>query len=703
MPTDRKGRILREIARDLKASTAPFFGEANLRSLEQRVEHLAPATPPRARIDLLAELAEEELRVGQVDQAIGHDQAAVALARDLGDSRRVTTILERTGLAWMRLGERTNCVANHNQDSCLMPLRDGAIHRDRRGSEQAIRCFEEVLAAAPDSLDAAWLLNVAHMTLGSWPDGVPERWRIPAHAFDSEYALPRMPDVAAKCGLDTFSLAGGSILDDFDGDGRLDVLVSSMDLLAPLRLFQQQPDGTFKDVAKERGLATQLGGLQLFHFDANNDGRLDVLVQRGGWLARFGEIPNSLLIQQADGTFVDRTLEAGIEISGPSQAACFADVDLDGDVDVFLGYELTKPKAPSGRLFLNRGDATFVDATESSGVADCGFVKGCAFGDYDGDRRPDLYVTTMHGSNHLFHNEGGGRFSDVTAKAGVAGPEDSFSTFWFDYDQDGDLDLYASCYSQEGRVAAQYAWYRSGALRCDTQHLHRNDGGGRFTDVTKEVGLARIAFPMGSNFGDVDNDGFPDVYLSTGAPDFGAVFPNVMYRNDGGRRFQDVTTATDTGSLQKGHGVAFGDLDGDGDQDLFVELGGALPDDAFTDALYQNPGNSNHWLTVRLNGKRSNRFGMGSRVCATIEESGAGGAATRRDVFAFVGTNSSFGGNSLQEEMGLGAATRIVKLEVSWPTTGVTQTFTDVPLDRVVRVDEDDAVLHVVAASTSHP
>jgi len=213
--------------------------------------------------------------------------------------------------------------------------------------------------------------------------------------------------------------------------------------------------------------------------------------------------------------------------------------------------------------------------------------------------------------------------------------------------------------------------------------LYQGDGKGRFTDVTRAVRLDRPCFPMGCNFGDIDNDGYPDLYLATGDPDYNSLWPNLMFRNDGGRRFQDVTTATGTGNLQKGHGVSFADLDGDGDQDMIEELGGAVKDDAFATALFENPGHGNHWLTVRIVGHQTNRFGHGVRIRANIEE-----PAGARNVFAFVGCNSSFGGNSLQEEMGLGQAKRLVELEVHWPTTGKTDRFTDVPLDKTIVVEE---------------
>src|SRR5207245_2895048 len=116
----------------------------------------------------------------------------------------------------------------------------------------------------------------------------------------------------------------------------------------------------------------------------------------------------------------------------------------------------------------------------------------------------------------------------------------------------------------------------------------------------KEVGLDRVVMAMGVNFGDVDNDGYPDFYLGTGAPSYAALVPNVMYRNQEGKRFVDITSSSGTGHLQKGHGVAFGDINNDGDQDIFLHVGGAVPGDAYGNVLFRNPGHKNHWISLKL-------------------------------------------------------------------------------------------------------
>jgi hypothetical protein len=192
---------------------------------------------------------------------------------------------------------------------------------------------------------------------------------------------------------------------------------------------------------------------------------------------------------------------------------------------------------------------------------------------------------------------------------------------------------------------------------------------------------------MGANFGDLDNDGYPDFYLGTGQPPFEDLMPNLLFHNERGTRFRDVTAASGTGHLQKGHGVSFADLDNDGDQDLFIKMGGAYAADGFASALFENPGSGNHRLAVRLVGTKSNRGGIGVRIRAEIEENG-----TTRSVYKWVDSGGSFGANPLRrQEVGVAGADVIRVLEVFWPTSGTTQTFEDVPADQFVEITEGNA------------
>jgi hypothetical protein len=218
----------------------------------------------------------------------------------------------------------------------------------------------------------------------------------------------------------------------------------------------------------------------------------------------------------------------------------------------------------------------------------------------------------------------------------------------------------------------------------ETPRVYHNNRDGTFSDVTAKMKMTRLLMAMGSNFGDIDNDGWPDIYLGTGTPDLAMLVPNRMFRNAEGKYFQDVTTSTRTGHLQKGHAVAFGDIDNDGDQDIYEVIGGAYSGDSYRNVLFLNPGNRNHWITMRLEGVRSNRSAIGARLRVRLVTPHG-----ERDVYAVVGTGGSFGGNSLQQEIGLGDANAIREVEVHWPTSNTTQKFANVTMDRIYSIREE--------------
>ncbi len=444
------------------------------------------------------------------------------------------------------------------------------------------------------------------MVIGEHPAALPGSVAIPAERFEPDADFPRFRETAAERGLALVSLSGGAVADDFDGDGWLDLIVSDWSPGGQLRYFRNRGDGTFDDRTKRAGLAGLHGGLNLAQADYDNDGNVDVLVLRGAWLERAGrQYPNSLLRNVGGGRFRDVTWEAGLAARHfPTQAAAWADYDSDGDLDLYVANE----HAPS-QLFRNRGDGTFEDLARESGVTNDDFAKAAVWGDYDGDGDPDLYLSNFGGPNRLYRNDGDGAFRDVAPGLGVDLPLRSFPAWFWDYDNDGALDLYAAGYEWDvADVAATYLGLP--ALRTEADRLYRGDGSGGFEEVGVETGVARITQPMGANFGDLDNDGFQDYCLGTGYPAYEGLMPNLLFRNEGGSRFADVTFAPGVGHLQKGHDVVFADFDHDGDQDLFVELGGAYAGDPYANALFENPGFGNRWIAVQLTGTRSNRSGI---------------------------------------------------------------------------------------------
>ena len=231
-------------------------------------------------------------------------------------------------------------------------------------------------------------------------------------------------------------------------------------------------------------------------------------------------------------------------------------------------------------------------------------------------------------SQIAYRNRGDGSFEDVAAELGVTGPRQSFPACFWDFDNDGNLDLFVSSYTGDrgglGFVAASY-------------------------------------------------QGFPGPWELAR-----------LYRSLGGERFVDVSLAAGFGHLQKGHAVVFADVDSDGNLDVFEQMAGAFPGDGFGDALFENPGFGNRWLGLRLVGKGSNRSAIGARIRVDLVDAEGG----RRSVHRRVNGGGSFGGNPLRQTIGLGRPERVAEVEVYWPTTDSAQTFTDVGVDRLYRVVE---------------
>ena len=215
--------------------------------------------------------------------------------------------------------------------------------------------------------------------------------------------------------------------------------------------------------------------------------------------------------------------------------------------------------------------------------------------------------------------------------------------------------------------------------------LYRNNRDGTFTDVTRESGLYKAMMSMGANFGDLDNDGWLDFFSGAGNPNFDTLAGARMFRNDGRGRFQDVTTSGGFGQLQKGHGIAFGDINNGGSQDVFFVVGGAVNADHYRSQLFANPGNSNHWLKLKLEGTVSNRSAIGARTKVRVRTEGG-----FRDIYRTVGSGGSFGASPLRQEIGLGQALAIESVEIFWPSTGKTQVLGGLELDHAYWVREGD-------------
>ena len=411
---------LAQAATKLSQSNHPYSSSKRARYYQNQQQ----ADPARKHDYQLAEAvayvqadntSEAILKLEELSQLI--DTAGVLLSSQSTNDFK-NQLIRYQALAYLRRGEQENCIINHHHHSCIVPIAAEAVHQLPSGSQGSINYYLALLERDPQDYESQYLLNLAYMTLGKYPAEVPDSLLIVSPLFEKpEQQWVR--DVAIAQNLDVQGLAGGVVAEDVNQDGHIDLIISSWDMQTHLQLFLNDGKGTWREASLEAGLSAVPGGLNLVPTDFNNDGRVDILVLRGGWLGLFGNLPNSLL--KNEGTdeygipqFIDVTQEAGMDSQLPTQTAVWADFNLDGWLDVFIGNE----SAVSGfnnpsELYLNQQDGTFREAAQAAGVSfttqnmrDQRIIKGVTAADYNHDKLPDLFVSTRDGTNYLFENQG---------------------------------------------------------------------------------------------------------------------------------------------------------------------------------------------------------------------------------------------------------------------------------------------------------
>lgn len=637
-----------------------YHWNAQLASLLRQQIDVAPK---QSKINVWLQYCQQLLFAGQVDECIKQIEVFIS-SRDLSYAVLVNEgslpIIELLALAYLRKGELDNCRDNHNEFSCILPLQEEAFHQSKLGSEKAIEIYTLILDKFPSNQNK-WMLNLAYMTLGLYPDNVPKSYLLNYPNWDKELQeFPPFKESAASLGLAENGLSGGACADDFDGDGRIDLFMTSYGMQDQCRLFRNTGSG-FEDVTEKSGLKGIVSGLNCIHADYDNDGDQDILILRGAWLDAGGNHPNSLLQNDGKGNFKDVTRSAGVLSYRPTQTAAWADVNGDGYLDLFIGNESKGDIYHPCELFINQQNGTFKEEALNLGLGQIkGYVKGVSFGDIDNDKWPDLFVSIMGGKNHLFKNEKG-RFVDISKTAGVESPIFSFPCWFWDVNNDGFDDIMVNSYDPRSlnEVSGIFINELLGeSIKADVSKLYINRGNNTFIESAKPFGVNISSFAMGSNFGDLDNDGWLDFYLGTGAPQMSALIPNRMFKNLGGQSFAEVTSAGRFGHIQKGHGVSFADFDQDGDQDIYAVLGGAYEGDQFQNVYFENPIQKHNWIILELEGVSTNKKAIGTKLKVNLKNG--------RSIYSTINTGGSFGSNSLQAEIGLGDADVIESVEVFW-------------------------------------
>jgi VCBS repeat protein len=678
------------------------------------------------------------------------DFEAGRLAFHRGDFPRAVALLESNlrrageseqGLFWlamsyMRLGEAQNCLAHlvataghamggqapaglvetgqamDHAAFCSLPLR--RTHDRQQPSRRAAALFARLLDHFRPDPDTArlyrWLLNFCYMTVGGFPGEVPRRYLIETPFVDAfygagaerarrQYSYLRFADRAQEMGVDCLGSGRGVAVEDFDNDGRLDMVVAS----TRLRYFRNV-GGRFVDATAAAGLGGIVQPFTVSAADVDGDGWMDLLVT-----CPFTHF--HLFLNNRDGTFRDATAASGLLAALPPDAiaaswiTAWGDVNNDGKLDLFIANWafkmpflhgiMARPRMDS-KLFINNGDGTFHDGTAEFGLTDLlhdRFYIGAAFGDYDRDGYEDLLLTSpLRATSVLLHNVRGRRF-EVTDL--LPRQEPVFTGSFVDVDQDGRLDIFEAGFG-DARTSVEQAVFGVHAADFLTGHssilLQTKDG--RFVDHPELFAGGRMPMgTMGASYGDLDNDGCLDFYLGTGNPEPWFILPHLMYLGEevDGRctgRMANVSMLQGFGNVQKGHGIVFADFDGDGRQDVYSSLGGMWPSDQWTSQLFMNQTETaNSWVKVRLRGRRSNRFGVGAMI--EVHAHRADGTPIVRTYH--MDSKTGFGSAPYLAHIGLERSVAIDGVRVTWLGSGCSAVY-PARLREVNLLDEADCL-----------
>jgi len=655
---------------------------------------------------------QSEYERGRIEFHKGAFARAIALIQsDIRQKGESEDKLFWLGLAYMRRGETENCLPalqGAAMPAAISPMPDHAFpamqmcslpltspHQKAEYARRAADTFQALLDRynADDRL-YRWLLNLNYMTLGQFPAGVPEKYRINTPFIDTFYGKGRdraaadfpdfrFEDQAKQLGVNTFHPGRGVAVEDFDGDGYLDIVTGGS--YGPVRFYKNDHGHGFIDKTVGSGLEKVSQILVIVAADYDNDGLPDLLIAR--------PFDHYVLYRNnGNGTFSDVTRESGLlDLWKEGNLAAtwipsFADVNNDGKLDIFLAqWSLGLPFANGGPLARPRMDSAlfiqengrFVNRTKDWGLEALvkdNFFIGSAFGDYDNDGYPDLFLSSpIRDSSVLLHNAGGKRFERTKLIDGIS---PGFAAAFLDINHDGRLDILQAG-SGDGRSAVEQVVFGEHTNEYRSGHsvifLQKPDG----TFERHEEIFDMPVGTMGVSFGDINNDGCYDFYFGKGSPEPWFILPNMMYvggTNGHGctLEMRNVSMLNGLGNIQKGHGIVFFDFNDDGRQDIYSALGGMWPGDAWTSQLFTNQSkSSNTWTKIRLRGRKTNYAGIGAAIRVRAEN------ARHEEIVRYyhMDNKSGFGSAPFLAHIGLMDAVKIQGVDVFWPVSGCKTTY----------------------------
>ena len=629
-------------------------------------------------------LAKAEMNLGGFDEAVSIIEEVLGSEnfQSLPDTSKIMTY-NSAALIYIKAAEVKNCVIPGGSIVCQLPTDNNYKQDYTDYSYKAIEVINEWLMIDSENLMAKWLLNIVYMSIGEYPEGINNDLLIEVPGQNLSSIVTQFTDVSIDRGIYNVDLAGGVIFDDFNNDGYADLITSTWDPCSSMKFYLNKGINGFKDITVNSNLSTQLGGLNIVSTDYNNDGYLDIYVLRGGWLMEEGEMINSLLKNNGDLTFTDVTQEVNLsDFAYPTQSASWGDYDNDGDLDLFICNESYKDENENiiypSQLF-NNNNNKFLDVSVQASISNDRYCKSSDWGDYNNDGLIDLFISNYGGENRLYKNLGNGLFEDIAREIGITDPYYSFTSWFWDYDNDGDLDIFSSGY-EYGIIKSIESFMGKIDLNYSLK-LYENNGEGLYRDNTQGLGLLKVHSTMGANFGDVNNDGYDDLYLGTGYPAIDSLVPNAFYFNKEGLSFVDKTHIYGLGHIQKGHGVAFADYDLDGDLDIFEQMGGFYLSDGFTNILYQNSNNTNNWIGIKLIGDKSGKIALGAKINLVCDN---------KNYNSIVEPGGSFGSSSLIKVMGIQDCKNIDKLYITWPRDQSIQEINNISVNQYILVKESE-------------
>jgi len=593
--------------------------------------------------------------------------------------------------------------------SCSLPLTQ--FHQKKELSGLAAKTFEKLL----DNYDAAnplyrWLLNFSYMTIDRFPDAVPVKYRIETPFIDSFYGkghdatLARHPDLsmedqAEAFGVNTFDAGKGVAVEDFNGDGWLDIVTGGT--FSGTRYYENDHGLRFIDRTVESGLGKVTQAYMITAADYDNDGKMDLLISRP--FQRF-----ALMHNEGNGRFTDQTISSGLLKSEPDAntavytcVTTWADVNNDGKLDLFIAQFAQKMPYVGGllgrnpmssKLYINLGGGHFADRTDEFGLTDTvndNVFIGATFADYDRDGFPDLFVSAPSRLRSvLLHNLGGKRFERTTL---IDAREPGFTTSFIDINHDGFPDLF------QGTMALAIPSTANGILGKNPHRyaskifLQKNgvfENRSDYFDGDSPIGT------MGASYGDINNDGCYDFYLGTGSPESWMVTPNLLFLGQSSKttctgRMENISSMFGAGTIQKGHAIVFADFNNDGLQDIYSSLGGMWPGDSWPNQLFVNKSTTgNSWLKIRLHGRQSNGFGVGAAIKVTASNPAGEEIVRTYDMDARTG----FGSAPFLAHIGLMNANAVQSVQVRWPGSGKVKVYA-AKLNALNTLDEDEGTL----------